>query len=128
MATFKRSWVPEATDAQWERVRRMLEDARPGAVFEPAQLRSATGIHLSDANALIEALCNAGLARAETIVFHDCAEHSVARFSLRPSSRECVETLSNGWVCPECEETTEQDELRTEFGCVFTDVVPFVRP
>jgi hypothetical protein len=131
VTSFDTKQIPSITPQQWQRLRDLLylDQFR---VLEIPWLRSATGMKLSAALALVRSLTSNGSTRMEWLVFHDCAEHSVAILATPPN---VVPWLVDGsgpvicppWTCPECEEVIENSaDLRTEPRVVLLETVVFV--
>lgn len=120
MTAFNRAWAPHATNAQWARVLELLEDWGPGAVLEPAQVRSSTGLRTDDANSLILGICIAGHGALQQSVYHDCCEHPVM---VVPYNQAGPYRQPERWRCPECEELASLYSLRFELRAVFAEKV-----
>lgn len=119
MKSFSRARIPAITTKQWERASELFVNV--GAVVEPAQLRSATGMKASAAWSLLLGVFEERHADLFLLVFHKCTDHYAAK---RPYEKGFQPVP---WTCPECELRVEDpDELRYDVQAVLRTSVRFV--
>lgn len=119
MKGFSRARIPAITAKQWDRAKSLVVKA--GAVLEPAQLRSATGMKSTAAWSLLLGVFEERHAELFWLVHHNCVAHPVVKRRYEDGFQPVP------WQCPDCEENIENaDDLSYELQAVLIRPIEFV--